>query len=88
MDHLVSAHVMLEREQKKQLRSWAGDRDASMASLVREAIDYYLRVAVGPAPLKVRRDARDAVGVLPPSVRSPEAQAGDDVPGAWWPGEV
>ena len=65
VDSLVHAHILLGRDQKKQLRRWAADRDTSMAALVREAIDYYLRVAAGPSPSQVRRAARYAVGVLP-----------------------
>jgi len=69
-DPLVSAHVMIGEEQKKQLRLWAADRGTSMAELVREAIDYYLRVAVGPSPERIRRIARDAAGGLPRGTRS------------------
>jgi len=86
MDSLIHAHIMLRREQKKQLRAWAADRDTSMATLVREAIDYYLRVAAGPSPAKVRRAARDAVGVVPrASEETGEPTGGGQ--GVWWAGE-
>jgi len=62
----VSAHILLGEEQKRRLRFWAADRNTSMAALVREAVDYYLRVAVGPSSVIVRRAARDAVGAFPP----------------------
>ena len=65
VDSLIHAHILLGMEQKKQLRVWAADRDTSMAALIREAIDYYLRVAMGPNPTQVRRAARYAAGVLP-----------------------
>jgi hypothetical protein len=88
MDPLVHSHIMLGAEQRQRLRAWAADRDTSMAVLVREAIDYYLRVAMGPAPERVRRAARNTVGVLPPagdvSGESPDASA----PGPWWWGEA
>jgi hypothetical protein len=87
MESLVSTHVMLGSDQKKQLRVWAADRDTSMASLVREAINYYLRVAVGPYPEQVRRNARNAVGVVP---RAPADNGGPsgDGHGVWWVGEA
>lgn len=83
MDPLVHAHILIGEEQKKQLRIWAADRDTSMAVLVREAIDYYLRVAVGPSPAKVRRAARDAAGALP---LEPRSESGPSSPpgGGWW----
>ena len=65
MDPLVSAHILLGAEQKRQLRFWAADRGTSMAVLIREAVDYYLRVAVGPSPRNIRRAARDAAGAFP-----------------------
>ena len=85
MDALVSTHVMLEREQKKQLRAWAADRDSSMAALVREAVTSYRRVARGPMPARVRRAARDIAGVLPLATGAADGPAGRrDMP--WWPG--
>ena len=85
-DPLVSAHVMIGREQKKQLRAWAADRDTSMAVLVREALDYYLRTAVGPSPRKVRQAARDAVGSLPRE--TPPSHSSPDTRGErWWASE-
>ena len=90
-DPLIHFHVLLGNEQKRRLRLWAADRDTSMAELVREAIDQYLRVAVGPSPAKVRRAARDAVGCLPQE----HSSATDSSRGSgarWWanepPGEV
>lgn len=83
-DHLTHAHILLGEEQKKQLRFWAADRNTSMAALVREAVDFYLRVAVGPSPQQVRIAARHAVGALPLNT-SPSA----DLPGAgpsYWHG--
>jgi hypothetical protein len=83
MDHLVSTHVLLEEEQKKQLRFWAADRGTSMATLVREAVDSYLRVAVGPSPRQARQYARAAAGCLPgpPPSRS-DHQSGHGE--RWW----
>ncbi len=78
MDPLVPMHLLLGEEQKRQLRFWAADRETSMATLVREAVDLYLRVAVGPSPQQVRLAARSAVGALPwdagPSADGPEAR--------------
>jgi len=74
---------MIGEEQKKQLRAWAADRETSMAVLVREALDYYLRVAVGPSPLKVRQAARDAVGSLPRESRPPDGSP-DSRGERWW----
>jgi hypothetical protein len=83
MDHLVSAHVLLEEEQKKQLRFWAADRSTSMASLVREAVDYYLRTAIGPSPRQLRLHARAAVGCLPGPPPEREGQPGGHGE-RWW----
>jgi len=86
MDPLTHAHILLGTEQKRQLRFWAADRNTSMALLIREAIDYYLRVAVGPSPQKIRRAARDAAGCLP---QGPSAgpQSGASRAEPWRPSE-
>lgn len=86
MDPLTHAHILLGTEQKRQLRFWAADRNTSMALLIREAIDYYLRVALGPSPQKVRRAARDAVGCLPQE-SAPRPQSGASPAEPWWRGE-
>lgn len=86
MDPLVSAHVLLGEEQKRQLRFWAADRDTSMSTLVRDAVDYYLRVAVGPSPRKVRQAARDAVGCLPQEP-SPGTESSGGSGERWWASE-
>lgn len=62
--HLTHVHVLLEEDQKRLLRLWAADRETSMATLVREAVDLYLRVAVGPSPRQLRLAPRSAVGAL------------------------
>lgn len=80
MDHLVHAHVMLGLTQKQRLREIAATRGLSMAAMVRDAIDHYLRVVAGPSPTKLRRVARDTVGVLPPLLDvSDERSADGDV---------
>jgi hypothetical protein len=65
MDTLTHAHVLIGRTQKQRLRVLAADRQASMAHLVRDAIDHYLRVVAGPPPKMVRMAARAAAGALP-----------------------
>jgi hypothetical protein len=66
MDTLTHVHVLIGRTQKQRLRVLAADRRVSMAALVRDAVEYYLRVVAGPSPQKVRRVARSAAGSLPP----------------------
>ena len=65
MEPLVSTHTLLGRSQKRALRAFAAETETSMAALLREAVDHYLRVVAGPSAHRVRRDARDVVGVLP-----------------------
>ncbi len=82
MDHLVSVHTLLTRTQKSRLRALSADQDTSMAALLRDAVDHYLRLVAGPPPEMLRRAARSCVGVLPlaaPAADSPAA----DRPLAW-----
>lgn len=65
MDTLTHAHILIGRTQKQRLRVLAADRRASMAALVRDAIDHYLRVVAGPSPALLRIAARAAAGALP-----------------------
>jgi hypothetical protein len=80
MDTLTHAHVLIGRTQKQRLRVLAADRRASMAALVRDAIDHYLRVVAGPPPKMVRMAARAAAGALPldPPATEPRWGADDD----------
>lgn len=83
MDTLTHAHVLIGRTQKQRLRVLAADRQASMAHLVRDAIDHYLRIVAGPPPTMVRIAARAAAGALP--FEQPVAgslRAVDDDPGS------
>jgi hypothetical protein len=77
MDTLVHTHLLLGRGQKKQLRTLGAARQASMAALVRDAIDHYLRVVAGPSPVMVRCAARATVGVLPPEPHSDDQMPPD-----------
>jgi len=83
--HLTHVHVLLEEDQKRQLRFWAADRDTSMATLVREAVELYLRVAVGPSPRQVRLAARSAVGALPLDAGT-SAHGPESGPSSWYGG--
>lgn len=75
MDHLVSVHTVLTRTQKSRLRALSADRDTSMATLLRDAVDHYRRLVAGPPPELVRRAARGCGGALPPQ-RFPERPDG------------
>jgi len=84
MDTLVRTHLLLGRGQKRQLRTLGAARHASMAALVRDAIDHYLRVVAGPSPDMVRREARATVGVLPPEPLSEEQAPPDSSRPSYW----
>jgi hypothetical protein len=80
MEVLSDTHLMLGRVQKQRLRELAASRQASMAALVRDAIDHYLRVVAGPSPTTIRLAARDAAGVLPPRHELPPHSADEASP--------
>lgn len=74
LEHLVDAHVLLDREQKRCLRVVAADRGSSLSAVLRDAVDHYSRVVTGPTPGRLRSTARAAVGCL-------QSEAGDVVGG-------
>ena len=74
MDHLVHTHILLGLEQKRALRRLALAHDASLSSLLRDAIDHYFRVVSGPTPEHLRQTARGAAGSLEP----PDDAHGED----------
>jgi hypothetical protein len=85
VDSFINTHVLLGREQKKQLRVCAAYRGTSMAALVRDAVDLYLRLATGPSSARVRLAARYAVGVLPLAADDDGGSSHDGRPGGlWW----
>jgi hypothetical protein len=56
---------LITRSQKARLRELSARDDQSMATFVREAIEYYLRVAAGPAAVELRDQLLESVGSLP-----------------------
>lgn len=64
MDHLVHTHILLGQQQKRDLRRLAVTQDASLSAVLREAVDHYFRVVVGPTPEHLRAMARAVVGSL------------------------
>jgi len=85
VDQLVDTHVLLGREQKRSLRAMAVDQGSSLSAILRDAVDHYFRVVVGPAPDRLRSAARAAVGRLePPAGDSADAaDGGPGSSGAW-----
>jgi hypothetical protein len=61
---MVRTQVQLTAEQARSLRQMAAARGVSMAAIIRESVDAYVRSAPRPSTAELRRRALAAIGAF------------------------